>query len=47
MIPVANLFDAEGNEVLDLSQAFTFVAELPDGQWLAATVADFDIYRLH
>ena len=47
LIPVENLFDAQGNEVLDLAKASTFVAPLPDGNWLSADIADFDVYRLH
>lgn len=47
LIPVTNLLDANGNEILDLDLAVSFVAPLPDGQWLAASVADFDVYRLH
>ena len=47
LIPVTNLFDKEGNEVLDLDRAESWVAQLPDGQWAAASVAEYQIYRLH
>ena len=35
-LPVTNIFDIDGDEIEDVSQACRFVAMLPDGQWFAA-----------
>lgn len=43
-LPVANMFDVDGVETGDPSQAFTLVAgPLPDGKWLASRCLPGDI----
>jgi len=40
---ITNMFDYYGTETDDPKDAFTIVAELPDGQWLASQCRDGDI----
>jgi hypothetical protein len=42
-VPVTNMFDVNGDEVLDPKNAHSVVAQLPDGRWLAAKVAPHEI----
>ena len=37
-LPITNMFDISGEEIIDPDEAYTVVAKLPDGQWLAAKV---------
>ena len=48
--PVTNLLDIDGNELGDddvFGDAYSFVAQLPDGKWLAALVEDANLRPLN
>lgn len=48
LVPVTNLFDDCGDEVETWEAADRFVAgPLPDGMWLSALVADYQVKPLH
>lgn len=42
-ITVTNLFDDDGNEVFQPSEATKLVAQLPDGNWLACRCSPDEI----
>lgn len=41
IVAITNLIDHDGDDTDDLEQAFCFICQLSDGQWLTGVVSDY------
>lgn len=44
-VPITNMFDINGNETSDPSEAFTIVALLPTNEWLSCECQSYEIVK--